>query len=58
MEKQRGSEIVNIGGNQYLVLQGAGPISERYSFEEWERGRAKLRDLFKADMADRPSPDE
>jgi len=58
MEKQRCSEIVTIDGKQYFVFQSAGPISERYSFEKWETGQAKLRDLFNAGMADRPSPAE
>ena len=58
MEKRQFSKIVTIDGKQYLVLQSAGQISERYSFEEWERGQAKIRDLFKADKTDSLSPAE
>ena len=56
MEKGRGSEIVRIGGGQYFVLQNAEPISERYSFAEWEKGEAKLRNLRKAVETNNLSP--
>lgn len=52
------SQVITIGVEQFLVLQGAGPISERYSFEDWEKGEAKIRELRKAIAASSLAPED
>jgi len=56
MEKAPISKIVTIRGEQYFIIRSEGGTSERYSFEEWEKQEAKLRELRKAAAEYRLSP--
>lgn len=58
MEKRRHSQIITIGSEQFYVAESTGPISERYSFEEWEKGQAKLRELREAIDASGLTPED
>lgn len=56
MEKAPISKIVTIRGEQYFAIRSESGTSERYSFEEWEKQEAKLRELRKAAAEYRLSP--